>query len=546
MSRGRISRALGLTATAVALTIACTGSALAASPPAVEGVKPGKGPPAGGTSVSVTGKNFTGVTAVRFGANAAASFKVESATSITAVSPPFTGGNAIVDVTVTTPEGTSPIQKPGPPIGDLFEYGPTVTAVEPGAGPAGGGTAVTITGTGFESFCKIGSCAGPVYAVYFGSTEAESVTVNSENSITAIAPPGTGAVDVTVETGGGISPISSEDRYVYTVPPIVATEPASNIGGASALVNATVNPNGGQVSECKFEYGSTNLYGSSVPCTSSPGSGNSPVAVSAPVTGLSAGSTYHFRISATSVGGTSNGSDETFSTSAGGELCGPANSPGEEGLAKVCNWYDARAILPAGQPRVIYLYGGFASTANLVQMSPVGEISCKTMGYGTIENPIGGGAGVGKIFGMGFYSCIAPQCEKDVQEEFGEPGRATITASNLPWSESLSEGGSPQSVRDHIGVPFSGPFGAPKTGEIDVSVVCEVIASGQRVRTSNFEGALEPEIGIGPGPAPGLNAASEFNFSAASTGELESPTGQGTFTGLLKYAAWLPGTPEVW
>ena len=38
-------------------------------------------------------------------------------------------------------------------------------------------------------------------------------------------------------------------------------------------------------------------YGSSAPCTSLPGSGTSPVAVSASVTGLSANTTYHFRIS---------------------------------------------------------------------------------------------------------------------------------------------------------------------------------------------------------------------------------------------------------
>src|ERR1019366_2129897 len=71
----------------------------------------------------------------------------------------------------------------------------------------------------------------------------------------------------------------------------------------------------GTVTDCHFEYGPTASYGTTVPCTpSSPGSGNSAVAVSASVVGLSANATYHFRISATNSGGTSKGSDETFKT----------------------------------------------------------------------------------------------------------------------------------------------------------------------------------------------------------------------------------------
>src|SRR5207247_2538714 len=62
------------------------------------------------------------------------------------------------------------------------------------------------------------------------------------------------------------------------------------------------------------EYGTTTAYGKSAPCTPSPGSGESPVAVSAPVTGLEPSTTYHFRISATNTGGTNKGSDETFKT----------------------------------------------------------------------------------------------------------------------------------------------------------------------------------------------------------------------------------------
>ena len=73
-------------------------------PPTVTGVSPASGPTAGGTRVTVTGTDFTGATAVRFGASAA-SFTVTSPTSITATAPVNAAGT--YDVTVTTPSGTS-------------------------------------------------------------------------------------------------------------------------------------------------------------------------------------------------------------------------------------------------------------------------------------------------------------------------------------------------------------------------------------------------------------------------------------------------------
>jgi hypothetical protein len=56
--------------------------------PFITNIQPDSGPAAGGTTVTITGRNFTGATAVRFGATNAASFTVDSDTQITAVSPP--------------------------------------------------------------------------------------------------------------------------------------------------------------------------------------------------------------------------------------------------------------------------------------------------------------------------------------------------------------------------------------------------------------------------------------------------------------------------
>ena len=77
---------------------------VAGTPPAVTSLLPASGAEAGGMSVTISGSNFTGATAVAFGGAAATSFVVDSMTQITAITPSGTG---TVDVTVTTPIGTS-------------------------------------------------------------------------------------------------------------------------------------------------------------------------------------------------------------------------------------------------------------------------------------------------------------------------------------------------------------------------------------------------------------------------------------------------------
>jgi PKD repeat protein len=100
-------------------------------------------------------------------------------------------------------------------------------------------------------------------------------------------------------------------------PPTVAAEAATSIAQTTASLNATVNPNGAEVSECKFEYGTSVFYDKVVPCASLPlGAGTSPLAVSAAITGLTAGTTYHFRLVAKSAAGAGEGSDATFTTTA--------------------------------------------------------------------------------------------------------------------------------------------------------------------------------------------------------------------------------------
>ena len=99
-------------------------------------------------------------------------------------------------------------------------------------------------------------------------------------------------------------------------PPTAKTEKATEIAQTTAKLNATVNPDGDEVTTCEFEYGTTTSLekSTSVACTALPGSGTSAVAVSASPSGLTANTTYYFRISATNSGGTSQGAIETLKT----------------------------------------------------------------------------------------------------------------------------------------------------------------------------------------------------------------------------------------
>ncbi|HMD52046.1 MAG TPA: S53 family peptidase [Solirubrobacteraceae bacterium] len=98
--------------------------------------------------------------------------------------------------------------------------------------------------------------------------------------------------------------------------PTVVTKSASSVTASSALLHATVNPNGGKVSACSFEYGPTTSLGKSVPCSSLPVPGTKPKPVSATLSELSAKTTYYYRISATDGAGTSIGTTRYVKTRA--------------------------------------------------------------------------------------------------------------------------------------------------------------------------------------------------------------------------------------
>jgi IPT/TIG domain/WD40-like Beta Propeller Repeat len=166
-------------------------------------------------------------------------------------------------------------------------------------------------------------------------------------------------------------------KAVTRVPagPTVETGIVSTVTLGTATLNATVNPDGTEVTSCLFEYGTTVGYGSSAPCSPSPGVGEGPVGVSAAITGLSANTTYHFRISATNERATSEGVDETFETPAPGppptiKKLSPRKGPATGGISVIITGANFTGLTSVEFGSVEATKVSFNSATSITAVSP--------------------------------------------------------------------------------------------------------------------------------------------------------------------------------
>jgi hypothetical protein len=377
--------------------------------------------------------------------------------------------------------------------GHLISFSAKAPTVVTGAASSITGNSATLNASVNPNGVEVGECkfeygtttsygsSAPCTPAPGSGTSAVAVSA----AVTGLAPNTTYHFTVVAKNVGGTS--SASDRTFTTLlPPTVVTGAASLVTGSSATLHAMVNPNGAEVSECRFEYGTSTSYGSSAACAPAPGSGESPVAVSASVTGLSAHTIYHFRISAANAGGTGSGLDGTFATA----------TP----------HYYGEGVLVGSGPKTDVAWGTI-TLANVKGGLPGSFIACHSAGAGALFNPEGGGAGEGVIQVFASFAC-----ESQGICLAGES--SALVAEGLPWHNVLTE-------------EVSGTIRQESTG-VKVLIECLVggkVESAHRFLTGAGEKGLRPTSYVGTSALhPGL-----FAYEAGS-GELEAEGSSGAIT----------------
>ena len=184
--------------------------------PSITSVSINAGPIAGGSLITVTGANFISGATVAIDGVSCTGVSFVSATSLTCTTPAHSVG--VVNVVVTNPDSQ---------IGTLtngytYQLAPTVTRVTPNAGALGGGTFVTVTGTGFVSGATI----------TFDGVACSTPTRVSSTSMTCMTPLHVaGLVTVDVANSDGQSG-STGGAYTYQDAPVIST--IAPIGGPLA------------------------------------------------------------------------------------------------------------------------------------------------------------------------------------------------------------------------------------------------------------------------------------------------------------------------
>jgi phosphodiesterase/alkaline phosphatase D-like protein len=155
----------------------------------------------------------------------------------------------------------------------------------------------------------------------YGTRAPAATNPGSGTSAVAVRAPISGLTPSTdyhyrldcANAGGATNGSDQTFRTLPIPPPTATTGAASGVAETTATLAGSVTPNG-WVTTCRFEYGTSTAYGSSVDCAAAPGSGPSAIGASAAIAGLAPGTTYHYRIVASNGGGTTNGGDATFAT----------------------------------------------------------------------------------------------------------------------------------------------------------------------------------------------------------------------------------------
>lgn len=185
-------------------------------------------------------------------------------------------------------------------------------------------TSLTGTGATLNGTANANGVSTSVYFEYGLTSDYGFVASSTPASATGTAPTAVAATVAnlipngvtyhyrTVGFSGGVVTYGPDITFVTPqIAPSVTTSAATGLSGSGATLNGSVNANNADAT-VTFEYGADATYGSTVTAVPSLVTGALTKDVSATISGLTAGNTYHYRVNATNAAGTVNGSDMTF------------------------------------------------------------------------------------------------------------------------------------------------------------------------------------------------------------------------------------------
>ncbi|WEK07703.1 MAG: putative Ig domain-containing protein [Candidatus Pseudomonas colombiensis] len=207
-------------------TLVVTGSAV----PTLTAVAPATGTTAGGTSVTLTGTNLTGATAVSFGGTAATGYTINSATSITATTPAHAAG--IVNVSVTTPGGSATRT-------NAYTYAVPAPTVGP--------VSATVAANSSANPITLSLSGGAANSVAVASAASHGTATASGTSITYTPTAGYSGQDTFTYTATNASGTSSPATVTVTVsaPTLAITPTTVPNGTVSTAYSQTISATGG-------------------------------------------------------------------------------------------------------------------------------------------------------------------------------------------------------------------------------------------------------------------------------------------------------------
>jgi Putative peptidoglycan binding domain len=335
-----------------------------------------------------------------------------------------------------------------------------------------------------------------------------------------------------VENSGSAEPqfVSSVDltngSSTSAIPPSATTGSVDETTGTSTVLSGTVNPDGADTTSY-FEYGTSPNYGETTPSVDV-GSGANGVPITASLSDLSPGATYHYRLIAADAGGATYGQDATFETNAE-----PTAITGAATSVSTSSESLAGTVGPNGADTTYYFeYGPSASFGNRTAVVDAGAEQSATSVSGTATglkagesydyalvatNSLGAVVGTTETFQTAASSCAAERTviaddsatltqagDAEQVDELGEDSSVTAAEQTVSADEAMAS-------TDEQALSADEAVAAnPNATFTTVPTVGTVVHQGQSVYSLNgdpvplFYGTATPYralyIGVSPGP----------------------------------------------